>query len=389
MLEGYWLVLILLPLAAVSGWYLRGRTWRPEEQPPVVNQDYLKGISHLVNEDADKAIETFVRLLEVDNETVETHLALGSLFRRQGEVDRALRVHQNLVARPNLDPEHRNQARLELAQDYQRAGVLDRAENLYNELLEQGMFMGRVLRGLITIYEAQRDWEQALQTTRHLESVHGHTLRAITAQYYCEMADDALAENDQVNALKYVKAARSEFRDCTRASILRGQIEEKAEKYGSAIKAYERVTKQDPDLATEVLDSLERCYSNQNNLAGYRVYLDQLAERYDGVGPQIALARLLQRQDDIDSAVTGLSNYLERNPNWIGFYHLLDLTWSDSRAGLTGPLNSLRESLRNILAQQALYRCGQCGFTGRYLHWQCPSCQHWNTMVPLDDIKPL
>lgn len=388
MLEDFWLVLVLLPLAAASGWYLRGRAWRPEEQAPVVNPDYLRGISHLVNDDADKAIEVFVRLLEVDNETVETHLALGNLFRRQGEVDRALRVHQNLVARPNLQAVHRNQARIELAQDYLRAGVMDHAEDLYRELLDQGMFMDRVLRGLITIYEAQREWQHAIETMRRLESVRGYAMRPVTAQYFCELADDARADGDHENAFKYLKSARSEFRECLRASLLQGEIEESAGNREAAIKAYRQVTKHDPDFATEVLEPLQRCYAAQENLRGYRRFLDDLIGSHDGVAPQIARARLSQEEGDYDAAIADLSAYLERYPNWIAFYHLLDITWSDSRAGLSGPLDSLRQSLRNMLAQQPLYHCGQCGFSGRYLHWQCPSCQQWNTIAPLRDIKP-
>lgn len=388
MLDDYWLVLVLLPLAAASGWYLRGRAWRPEEQPPVVNPDYLQGISHLVNDDADKAIEVFVRLLEVDNETVETHLALGNLFRRQGEVDRALRVHQNLVARPNLQPVHRNQARMELAQDYQRAGVLDHAEDLYRELLDQGMFLERVLRGLIGIYEAQRDWQHAIDTIRRLESVRGHAMRPVTAQYFCELADEARAAGDNEKALSHIKSARSEFRECLRASLLRGEIEESEGNYEAAIKSYRQVAKHDPDFSTQILEPLQRCYSGLDNLRGYRRFLDDLISGYDGVAPQVALARLQQSQGEHDAAITSLSAYLERRPNWVGFYHLLDITWSDSRAGLSGPLDSLRESLRNILAHQPLYQCGQCGFAGRYLHWQCPSCQQWNTVAPVRDIKP-
>lgn len=388
MLEGYWLVLVLLPVAAASGWYLRGRAQLPEERPLAVNQDYLRGISHLVNDDADKAIEVFVRLLEVDNETVETHLALGNLFRRQGEVDRALRVHQNLVARPNLQAVHRNHARFELAQDYQRAGVLDHAEDLYRELVDQGMFLDRALHGLVSIYEAERDWQQAIEVTRRLESVRGHAMRPVIAQYYCELADDARAAGDTETALKHLKSARSEFRECVRASLLRGEIEEATGNREAAIKAYRQVAKHDPDFATEVLEPLERCFSARDDLQGYRAFLEDLIRDYEGVAPQIAIARLLQRQGDYDAAITHLSDYLQRQPNWIGFYHLLDLTWSDSRTGLSGPLDSLRESLSNIIARQPLYHCGHCGFSGRYLHWQCPSCQQWNTIAPLRDIKP-
>lgn len=388
MLEGYWLVLLLLPVAAASGWYLRGRIRAPEERTPTVHPDYLRGISYLVNDDADKAIEVFMRLLEVDNETVETHLALGNLFRRQGEVDRALRVHQNLVARPNLKPVHRNQARFELAQDYLRAGVLDRAENLFRELVDQGMFLERALSGLVSIYEAERDWEQAIETTRRLESIRGYSLRPVIAQYCCELAEAARTAGDIEAAQQHLKAARSEFRDCVRASLLLGEIAEAGKNYAEAVKAYRQVVKQDIDFVTEILEPLERCYLAQDNVAGYRRFLEEAILGYEGPAPQVALARLLQREDRNDEAIAQLSDYLQATPNWIAFYHLLDLTWSGTRAGLSGPLDSLRESLRQVIGKQSLYHCGHCGFSGRYLHWQCPSCKQWNSVAPVRDVKP-
>lgn len=388
MLDAFWLVALLLPAAAASGWYLRGRLTKPEERAPRVHPDYLRGISHLVNDDADKAIEIFVRLLEVDNETVETHLALGNLFRRQGEVDRALRVHQNLVARPNLKPIHRNQARFELAQDYLRAGVLDRAENLFRELVDQGMFLERALSGLVAIYEAERDWGQAIETTRRLESVRGHSLRPVIAQYYCELAESARSEGDSEGALRQVKAARGEFRECVRASLLRGQILEARGDHGTAIKAYRQVIKQDLDFVTEILEPLERCHLARGDSQGYRRFLEDVIDRYQGPAPHVALARVLQRDGRDDEAIAHLSEYLKTTPNWIAFYHLLDLTRSGTAAGLSGPLASLHESLGEIIEHQPLYHCGHCGFSGRYLHWQCPSCKQWNSVAPVRDVKP-
>lgn len=388
MLEGSLLLLLLLPVAAASGWYLRGRAHKPEEVAPSVHPDYLRGISHLVNEDADKAIEVFVRLLEVDNETVETHLALGNLFRRQGEVDRALRVHQNLVARPTLKPVHRNQARFELAQDYLRAGVLDRAENLFREMAEQGMFLDRSLSGLVTIYEQERDWEQAITTTRTLESVKGHSLRPVMAQYYCELAEEARQSQNTEIALKHIKAARSEFRDCVRASLIAGELAEAREDWRGAIKSYLQVMKQDIEFATEILKPLERCYSQLDDMQGYQSFLEDLSKRYEGAAPHVALAQLFQRQNDNDGAIMHLSDYVQETPNWIGFHYLLELTWADNQAGLSGPMDSLRESLRQVIERQATYLCGQCGFSSRYRHWQCPSCKQWNTIAPVRDVSP-
>lgn len=388
MLDGIWVLLLLLPLAAASGWYVRGRTRDSDEPAPPVNADYLRGISHLVNDDADRAIATFVRLLEVDNDTAETHLALGNLFRRQGEVDRALRVHQNLVARPNLKAAHRNQARYELAQDYLRAGVLDRAENLFRELADQNLFLERSLSGLVVIYEQERDWDQAIATTRRLETVRGTSLRPVIAQYFCELAEQARGQSDTDLAQRYLKSARQSFRDCARASLIAGAIAEHAGDHRNAIRAYRQVLRQDADFISEIIAPMQRCFEALDDERSYAQFLRELMPLYDGAHPHVAYARLLHRQHKTDEAIAHISQYLQSEPNWIGFYHLLDLTWAQTRSNLTGPLESLRQSLGRIIERQPTYHCGQCGFSGRYLHWQCPSCRQWNTVAPVRDVRP-
>ncbi|MES1926916.1 lipopolysaccharide assembly protein LapB [Salinisphaera sp. T31B1] len=389
MLDGIgWLSLALLPVAAASGWYVRGRAKGDEKPAPPVNADYLRGISQLVNDDADQAIATFSRLLEIDNDTAETHLALGNLFRRQGEVDRALRMHQNLVARPNLKPLHRNQARYELAQDYLRAGVLDRAENLFRELADQNLFLDRSLSGLIAIYEQERDWEQAISITRRLEQVRGTSLRPVIAQYYCELAEQARGSHSPDVAQKMLKAARQSFRDCARASLIGGLMAEKAGDPQRAMRIYRQVIRQDVDFISEIIEPMRRCYDTLEQPDGYAAFLRELMPLYDGAHPHVAYARHLHRQRQTDEAIAHISRYLQCEPNWIGFYHLLDLTWSQTRRGLSGPMDSLRQSLGQIIERQPTYHCGQCGFSGRYLHWQCPSCRQWNTMVPVRDVRP-
>ncbi len=387
MLEGIWL-LLLLPVAAASGWYIRGKSLADEEPPPPVHADYLRGISHLVNDDADKAIETFVRLLEVDNDTVETHMALGNLFRRQGEVDRALRVHQNLVARPNLKSRHRNQARYELAQDYLRAGVLDRAENLFRELADQNLFLERSITGLVAIYEQWRDWEMAIEVTRRLESVRGYSLRPVIAQYFCELAEQAREAGDEAQTRAYLKQARQSYRDCVRTSLIRGALAEQGGDQGGAVRAYRQVIKQDVDFIAEIIEPMRRCFDALGDSRGYAVFLQDLMPIYGGAHPHIAYARLLHRQNKTDEAIAHLSQFLQGESNWIGFYHLLDMIWSQTRSGLTGPLDSLRQSLGQIIERQPTYRCGHCGFSGRYLYWQCPSCRQWNSVAPVRDVRP-
>lgn len=388
MVDAFGLTLLLLPVAAASGW-LAARRSRPAVRASggrAVSTDYLKGLNYLVNEDADKAIEVFVRLLEVDNETVETHLALGNLFRRRGEVDRALRIHQNLVARPNLEVVHRDQARFELAKDYLRAGVLDRAENLFLDLVSQGVFPAACLRHLITIFEKERDWNRAIEMTRRLESASGRSLAPAIAHYHCELANGLLQGDDWRSARKMIKCALTEDRKCVRASLLRGRLLEGRGRLRAAVKAYSRVLRQNAEFLTEALPPLERCFRKLDALEDWRAFLVQAGQHYPGAVPHVAMARLLNEQGDAEAGITYLSEYLQHQPSWLGFYHLLDLAWSQSQAGLSGPLDSLREALHHMVDTAGRYQCTQCGFSGRQLHWQCPGCHHWNSVRPLKDI---
>ncbi len=393
MLDGLIVLLILLPIAAGSGWAARGRSERRRRRERVqpnapVHADYLRGISYLVNEESDRAIETFIRVLEVDNETAETHLALGNLFRRQGDIDRALRLHQNLVARPNLSPAHRNQARYELACDYLKAGVLDRAEDLFAELVDQQAFVERSLNGLIAIHEKVRDWEQAIVATKHLERARGASLRPVIAQYHCELAEQAASSGDDDSATRQLKAARHAYRGCARVSLAAGALAERNREYRSAIRAYRDVLSQDAAFATEILEPMRRCFDASDDATGYVDFLQAFIVEVEGAAGHVAYARHLQRAGRLDEAIAHLSRYLQSEASWIGFYHLLELASADPRSSLTGPLDNLRQSLARIIDHEPTYRCGHCGFSGRYLHWQCPSCRQWNAMIPRKDIRP-
>lgn len=387
-LEAFGLLLLLLPLAALTGWYVGYRQKTPQETQ-TLNPEYLKGLSYLVDEDADKAIEVFVKLLQVDNSTVETHLALGNLFRRQGEVDRALKIHQNLIARPNLEPIHRNRASYELGSDYLRAGVLDRAEQMFQGLAEKGIFLDKTLPGLVSIYEQERDWDKAIEASRRLEAVQGHSLRPITAQYYCEKAEDARRKGDSVQYRALLKQALGEHRECVRASLMEGAFEEKAGNHEAALRAYHRVLRQDADFVTEILQPLERCYQALGRIAQWKEELELIVQQYDGVSARIALSRVLAAEGKPRTAIDYLSGYLQDHPNWLGFYHLLELAQSAFEEGLSGPLEGVRSTLKHMIAVSGLYHCSNCGFEGRSLHWQCPRCKHWNSLMPLKDIVPM
>lgn len=382
--EASHLTLLLLPLAAAAGWFLATR-FRPPEETRSVNPQYLRGLQHLVNEEADKAIEILINIAGVDNETVETHLALGNLFRRQGQVDRALRIHQNLVARPNLAPQHRNQARYELGRDYLTAGVLDRAEALFSDLVEQGMLLDKALRGLIRIFEQERDWEKAIDASRRLESAESTSHRSVIAQYFCELAEAQLRKGNLRDALGLVKKAQSEDKTCVRAIMLEGDVGKAQENYKQAEKAYQRALKQRPDLAAELLPRLSDCHGDDRKGADWSAALANLSSEMPRAEIQIARARQLFDAGKPEHAIEYLAEQIEMSPSWRVFAELMALTGLDDDPRFSG-LEPLRKSLQRMIQASAEYRCEHCGFEGRHLHWQCPSCRRWDAQRAVSDV---
>src|SRR5690554_2987083 len=222
MVELFWL---LLPVAALSGWLIgRRRDSRPDSDGGKLHGEYFQGLNYLLNEQPDKAIEVFTRMVEVDSDTVETHLALGNLFRRRGEVDRAIRIHQNLIARPTLNAEQRSLALLELGMDYMRSGLLDRAEGLFKELAETGNHMEPALRQLLVIYQQEKDWSNAIMVARRLESISGEALHAVVAQFHCERASEHLAAGREREAQEDVRRALNVDPRCVRASLMEAEM---------------------------------------------------------------------------------------------------------------------------------------------------------------------
>jgi len=385
MVELLWL---LLPVAAASGWFVARRApmRRPARATGDISSDYFKGLNYLLNEQPDKAIEVFVRMVEVDSETVETHLALGNLFRRRGEVDRAIRIHQNLIARPTLSREQRTQALLELGEDYMKAGLFDRAENLFLELIELNAHTERALRHLLDIYQQEQDWEKAVNAARRLEELTGTRMNEVIAQYYCEMAERALKERDPSQAQQMIKRALSSDRNCVRASMLLGALEAQRGDCKAAVRAYRRVVDQDLEYLPEIIAPMRRCYLELGNRPAYVEFLREAVQRYDGISPILALAAEIRDQEGEEKAAELVVEHLRRRPSVRGLNWLIEQTLGHSTGEARDNMRILHDLTTKLLQGKAVYECHQCGFAGKQLHWQCPSCKSWNTIKPIQGV---
>lgn len=397
-----WLWMLLLPIAAASGWWFAKRDKRCKQEESaqgLLYPDYFKGLNYLINEQPDKAIEVFVKMLEVDTDTVETHFALGSLFRRRGEVDRAIRIHQNLIARPTLTPDQCNQALLELGEDYLRAGWFDRAESLFLKLTEPGTGTGDplagedctpqmvpALRSLRDIYQQEREWEKAIHVASKLETVTGKKLNNLIAQYHCELAEQARQQHDIDEANRAIKRALASDPGCVRASILQGDIDMLSGHYVSALRAYKNVEEQDADYLAEVIPRIVDCYNKLDTPHEIAGYLKQILQKYAGVAPLIAFAELLRDQQGERDAAVFVAEHLNKQPTLSGLACLVDLYLVGSEDKTRGQLLTLHTAIKKLLQERPLYQCGQCGFSGKSLHWQCPSCKKWGVMKPVQGL---
>lgn len=383
-------LLLLLPVAALCGWSAAKRQHNdvaiPDEKQ--FARDYLVGLNYLLNEQPDKAVDVFIKMLEVDSETVETHLTLGTLFRRRGEVGRAIRIHQNLIARPQLTKSQRADALTALGLDYLRAGMLDRAERVFLETInkpdgEDNLF---ALRHLLDIYQQQKQWVSAIQIAEKLFS-RGEAVRNQIAQYYCELAVLELKREKRVEAQVCVKQALASDPSCVRASLLQGDIEIKAGEFKAAIEVYQRVQEQDAAYLSETVKPLVSCYEKLGEKNQLKEFLQQSLAIKPRTSILLALVELIKEQEGDEAAAACLSHELRRCPSLKGLQRLLALQLNNAANVANENLLALQDLILNLLKNKAAYRCISCGFGSKVLDWFCPSCKGWSTVKPVLGVE--
>ncbi|MCX4188573.1 lipopolysaccharide assembly protein LapB [Methylophaga sp. OBS4] len=372
----------LLPLAALSGWLLARkhykRRYRPQDSP--FSPEYFKGLNYLLNEQPDKAIDVFIGLLEVNSETVETHLALANLFRRRGETDRAIRIHQNLIARPSLSSQQRIQALVELGLDYMNAGVLDRAELLFLELLQQTPPPPEAAQQLVRIYQQEKNWHNAIKTAKQIPADKKTNTRALIAQFYCELAEP-IADKDRHEALNMLRSAHHYDPDCVRASLLEGKILIKSGQHRKAIRVLQLIEQQNHFFLPEALPLLHTCYDRIGNTDAFKEWLQQLLVRHPHMtSARIMLTKIIQQQQGNQAAQQFLYRQLHQHPSVEGLHHLIILGEENHQVLI--PL--IKDVTTALIHKGDRYTCKNCGFSGRTLHWQCPGCSRWTTIRPIE-----
>ena len=374
----YW-QLLLLPLLFALGWAAARIDIRHlVKESRALPRSYFQGLNFLLNEQPDRAIEAFVDAAKIDPHTIELHFALGSLFRRRGETERAIRMHQNLLERDDLPQELKLQALAELGEDFLKAGLLDRAEESFEKLKDSPMST-EAKRKLLEIYAIEKDWERAIALVKDLPEI---ATQKEMAEFYCELATAELIRSRPDTAQSYLKTALEWNRKCVRASLLQGDIEAQQDQTERAITCWQRIEQQDPAylalVAQRLLDAFRKLERYDEGLQLLRGYL----EHYPSIDLLDVVFQLVLESEGAGAAYLLVRDELKRNPSLLGFDKLIEARLLSAPPESRPDLELSKNIVQSYTRRLARYRCDNCGFKARQFYWRCPACGGWETYSP-------
>ncbi len=342
---------------------------------------YFKGLNFLINQQPDKAIEAFIEVVKVDQQTVELHFALGSLFRRRGEVERAIRMHQNLVDRADLGSEQRLVALHELAQDYLKAGFLDRAEELFLKLRGTA-YDQQAAAFLLEIYQQEKDWQKAIDIARNMEHGSGRSGAREIAHFYCELGQAEIVRGAAEQAREYLDQALAVNRKCVRAYILLGDLAMAEHAPEEAIEAWKRIEAQNTAYLPLVAEKLLAAYKQLGRVDEGMALLRGYLASYPSLDLLNAVFQSVLERDGAAAANEFVRGELRRYPTLLGLDRLLEAQVLEAPADRRRDLELMRNLVHQHTRSLSLYRCDNCGFKARQFYWHCPACHGWETYPP-------
>lgn len=380
------LLFLLLPVAAAYGWYMGRRSAQQDKQQEAsrLSREYVAGVNFLLSNQQDKAVDLFLDMLKEDSNTVEAHLTLGNLFRSRGEVDRAIRIHQALMESASLTFDQRLLAVQQLGRDYMAAGLYDRAEEMFNQLVDEQDFKVSALQQLLIIHQATSDWQKAIDVAEKLVKQGKDQQRIEIAHFYCELSLQAMGSDDLERGMALLKKAASADKNCARVSVMLGRIYIAKDEPAKAVDALAQVLDQDKDLVSEVLPMMHDCYQQLNQPDQWVAFLRRCVEENTGAAAELMLAEVLEQNEGIEAAQVYVGRQLQRHPTMRTFYRLMDYHLAEAEEGRAKEsLQLLRDMVGEQIRTKPRYRCMKCGFTAHTMYWHCPSCRAWATIKPI------
>ncbi len=392
------LLFLLLPVAALYGWYMGYRNAKKgqDEVSNKLSRDYVTGVNFLLSNQQDKAVDLFLDMLQkqesendIDSDSqssdsqFEASLTLGNLFRSRGEVDRAIRIHQNLVDNPNFSFDQKLLAKQQLAFDYSKVGILDRAENIYISLVDESEFANIAFKELAKIYQKTKEWKKAIDVTEKRHKVFPKENNIELAHYYCEyIAAEELPSKESKTLLN---RALEVSPTCVRASMELGYLYMRDQAFEVAINHFQNVLQQNPAFISEVLPHLKWCYQQLQEQNDYELFLIKARQKCRNGAVELALAELIEQKSGVAAARTNLHQQLSQTPSMAIFNRLIQYDIDEAETGRAKEsLIRLQQIVEDKIGQNFAYRCSHCGYRSHRLIWNCPSCNKWETIKPVD-----
>ncbi len=380
---------VLLPVAYLFGWLLARKQYskKQEENSVSFNPEYLRGLNYLLDEQQDKAIELFVKLLDVDDATIELHLTLGSLFRRKGETDKAIRLHQNILARPDLDAPKRAIVIYELACDFMASGLLDRAESLFIDLLEDKALVSKSEASLLNIYEKEKEWHNAIEMASRLAKYNSKKYYPQIAHYYCELLSEGMGTNRSSEQDSIIQKAYSYDPRSVRVRYLEGKMLIERGHYKKAITVFLQIEKQDHDFFPIVVSDIFYALDNLGQTEKTETIIREFKTKYCCTSAVLALTRYLFSLQRDDEAKEYLLDNLVKHPSLRLLNEWVKLELKSCGDNNKQSIKIIYDMLDNYLESLSQFKCSTCGYKSNVLEWQCPSCQSWGSVKPVYGVS--
>jgi lipopolysaccharide biosynthesis regulator YciM len=378
----YWWLLVL-PLFFTLGWIAaRVDIKQLLSESTTLPAAYFKGLNFLISDQHDKAVEAFSEAMQANTDSLELHFALGSLFRRTGETDRAINMHLNLLDKKELTENQRSAVKAELAQDYLKAGLYDRAEELFKGL-DDTRYRQPALNALLEIYVREREWAQAITTATELERLSGVPFRVEIAQYYCELAMNELIARNQDAARIQLNLALDANKNCVRANVMLGDLEASNGAHQAAISHWKRIEFQQPEYLGLVANKMLKSFRASDQLKAGLAQLNSYLETYKLSSLMSALYEATLVEEGAEKAAKLARNELIRQPNLTTLDQLLQaraMADETKKQSNNQDIQLMQQTVRNAIGNRAAYHCDQCGFRAKQHHWQCPACNAWESL---------
>ncbi len=351
------------------------------------SKEYFVGLNYLLNEQTDEAIDTFIKALELSSDNIETYIVIGRLFRRRGEIQKAIQAHQDILARPSLTREQSLQVQLELAHDYLKAGLLDRAEALLIDLSSTDwQNSSEAVESLLSVYEQEKEWKKAIQIMDGLPFL-STKLSVKASHYYAELASIYIKKKDFMNARQFTCKAMMLDRQGVRSILQMGLLEYTLGNYREAIKYLQKIVHKNPVFVTESICLLEKCYDKLPSKRSFTTYLSYCLKHY----PTMAVVKVAARQISLSQNEAEASRFVEskinERPSLKGLDFLIDYLLHDASDNELQRLNLLKNIVKKLLTGRPEYLCSNCGFKGEELHWRCPRCHVWGMIEPIIGLE--